>query len=126
MLKNISFCVNTVLVNLKKTLLVLFLDYSEKHVQSQIIIKNTYKIWRILLILHQKFTTRNKLYSSKVIHIAVAPGSFLRYFENMISKKSRFVGFQGLKNNFLVNELVYSTISGSLTTLRWFICKTEE
>lgn len=54
----------------------------------------------------------------KIIHIAVAPGSFLRYFENMISKKSRFVGFQGLKNNFLVNELVYSTISGSLTTLR--------
>lgn len=123
MLKNISFCVNTVLVNLKKTLLVLLLDYSEKHVQSQIIIKNTYKIWRILL---KKFTKRNKLYSSKVIHIAVAPGSFLRYFENMISKKSRFVGFQGLKNNFLVNELVYSTISGSLTTLRWFICKTEE
>lgn len=107
----------------KKTLLVLLLDYSEKHVQSQIIIKNTYKIWRILL---KKFTKRNKLYSSKVIHIAVAPGSFLRYFENMISKKSRFVGFQGLKNNFLVNELVYSTISGSLTTLRWFICKTEE
>lgn len=44
MLKNISFCVNTVLVNLKKTLLVLLLDYSEKHVQSQIIIQNTYKI----------------------------------------------------------------------------------
>lgn len=45
MLKNISFCVNTVLVNFKKKpLLVLLLDYSEKHVQSQIIIKNTYKI----------------------------------------------------------------------------------
>lgn len=32
MLKNIFFCVNIVFVNLKKILLVLFLDYLEKYV----------------------------------------------------------------------------------------------